>query len=465
MSRRRKTLSWQIKLPLLLMLFSVAPIGLLGLRIFDIVEETYQHSTLDSLRALARAKADAIDQFTDDRRSDVERISQLISARISKVLAARAKVAEQEELAIPEKPPPLQDAEAFDPSTPTQAPPPELDTPTTPPKQTPPPEEAAPPGDDPSVVLEEARAALNRSLALILWDQQQFEELLVIDTEGQVVASTFGGHLGKTAADLGYFQSGLRGTYVQPPFLSPITQRHTMVISTPIRDEQGGVQAVLAARLNLTWFFRLINDLSGLGETGETVVGKLVEDKVVFMAPTRHDAGAALERAVQIDSEGTSALALSARGQNGQGKTTDYREQCVYAAWEHIPSLEWGLLVKLDCGEAVAPLEAIGMQIIVFTSLLILVALLLALLVARALVKPLRELELAADRISKGDFDVEIDVRSNDEVGDLADSFERMVAAIKFFREHSRSEAEDAKRLHESGGDATAASSSAGGSE
>jgi nitrogen fixation/metabolism regulation signal transduction histidine kinase len=107
----------------------------------------------------------------------------------------------------------------------------------------------------------------------------------------------------------------------------------------------------------------------------------------------------------------------------------------------------------MDCSEAVAPLEAIGSQIAVFTSLLILTALLLALLVARALVRPLRELELAADRISKGDFDVEIDVRSNDEVGDLADSFERMVAAIKFFREHSRTEAEDADEIREPAAD------------
>jgi methyl-accepting chemotaxis protein len=50
----------------------------------------------------------------------------------------------------------------------------------------------------------------------------------------------------------------------------------------------------------------------------------------------------------------------------------------------------------------------------------------------------LHELKQATDRLSRGDFGVQLNIRSNDEIGDLADSFERMIAAIKFFRERSR---------------------------
>jgi nitrogen fixation/metabolism regulation signal transduction histidine kinase len=63
--------------------------------------------------------------------------------------------------------------------------------------------------------------------------------------------------------------------------------------------------------------------------------------------------------------------------------------------------------------------------------------------VARAFVAPLRQLQAATERISRGDLDVSVDIRSRDEIGDLADSFERMVAAIKFFREHARHDEED----------------------
>ena len=59
--------------------------------------------------------------------------------------------------------------------------------------------------------------------------------------------------------------------------------------------------------------------------------------------------------------------------------------------------------------------------------------------VSRLFVRPLKELQAATERISRGDFNVALDIRSRDEIGELADSFDRMVAAIKFFREHSRS--------------------------
>jgi nitrogen fixation/metabolism regulation signal transduction histidine kinase len=85
--------------------------------------------------------------------------------------------------------------------------------------------------------------------------------------------------------------------------------------------------------------------------------------------------------------------------------------------------------------------------------LIIILVVLASVISARALVQPLRELKEATDRISRGDLTVELNIRSNDEIGELADSFERMVAAIKFFREQSQSgdEEEDSERAPESG--------------
>src|SRR5690606_29372793 len=85
--------------------------------------------------------------------------------------------------------------------------------------------------------LEEAISEMRQTLGLILWDQAKFEELLVIDSEGRVLSSTYQHHEDRSAAELAYFRHGLRTTHVQPVFMSPITERLTMVISTPIRNE------------------------------------------------------------------------------------------------------------------------------------------------------------------------------------------------------------------------------------
>src|SRR5690606_17125565 len=236
-----------------------------------------------------------------------------------------------------------------------------------------------------------------RRLGLILWDQQRFEELIVMDKEGRVVSSTFEGHEAKSAKKLDYFQGGLKGTYVEPVFMSPITSQLTMVISTPIRDHNLEVMGVLAARLNLSRFFRVINDTTGLGATGETVVAKKIGEEIVFMAPTRHNPAAALELKIPLGSAATTGLQDAARGQQGAGVQNDYRGQCTVAAWHHVPSLDWGLLAKIDCAEAERPVREVAQTVWYLLATLFLLGIAASLLGARALVRPLRQLREATE--------------------------------------------------------------------
>ncbi|HEV8631862.1 MAG TPA: HAMP domain-containing protein, partial [Thermoanaerobaculia bacterium] len=285
---------------------------------------------------------------------------------------------------------------------------------------------------------------LREALALLLWDRRQFEELMVIDPQGRVVVSTHEEHEGHNAEALAYFRSGLARTFVQPVFLSPITQRLTMVVATPLRDPERGVQGVLAARLNVGNLFRVVNEIAGLGESGETVAARREGQRLVLVAPTRHDPEAALQRSLLLGDRRGRPLQEAALGRSGAGRGLDYRGVDVLAAWEHVPALDWGVVVKVDRAEALRPAVDAGLRAIALTIPLILGVLLVSLLASRALVQPLADLRAAADRISRGDFDVQVDVHSRDEVGELADSFDRMVAAIKFFREHSRREEEEA---------------------
>jgi methyl-accepting chemotaxis protein len=206
----------------------------------------------------------------------------------------------------------------------------------------------------------------------------------------------------------------------------------------------------LAARLNLKRFFHLINDVTGLGRTGETVVGKKIDKEVVLMAPTRHDPGAALLRKVTIGANESRALQEASRGQTGEGQTIDYRGQFVFASWQYVPSLDWGLVVKIDYAEAMQVVEESRETTLALTGVIVLLAIAASVVVSQAFVAPLLELQSATQRISRGDFNVALDIRSRDEIGELADSFDRMIAAIKFFREHSRHEEDEPEQAETS---------------
>ncbi len=425
----------------MLVLFALAPVAGSTYWTLRTQESVLQRSTLSSLQALANAKAESIDQFSATRKSDVERIASLLAPTLAR-LSVLVKSDHQDPPAPPETLPKLPDAEDRKPKSTNGGakdgqPKGEPEKPPEGPKSEP----GSP--TDPINTPAEARARLRKTLGLLAWDQQKFEELLVMDTEGRVIASTFVDHEGYNAGNLDYFQQGRKATYLQPVFTSPITERLTMVIATPIRIANHQTLGVLAARLTLDRFFRLLSDVTGQDKTGETIVGKVIESEVVFMAPTRHDANAALTRRVAVGSGQGKALVQAARGQQGSGETTDYRGVEVLAAWQHVPALDWGLVVKQDREEAMVEVHELrgatyGLAVVVF-----LLAVFASIIVSRAFVGRLRALQEATEKISRGDFDVALDIRSRDEVGELADSFERMVAAIKFFREHSRPESEE----------------------
>jgi HAMP domain-containing protein len=454
MATPRRLWSWRTKLVLLLSFFSIAPLLALAWWTYIRVGDNYRAAALSSIEALTRAKAEAVDQFTEDRVRDVERIATLLAPAVTNLVEVQDQVREQKATARDPEPEPGEEEEPAEELPDVKAirgganePPPDA---TEPPPEEPRREER--PGPSPAVEL--ARVELAENLGLLLWDQHRFEELLVFDTEGKVVASTFSGHVGKTASSLDYFQNGRKATFVQPVFLSPITEKLTMIVATPIKDKHHREIGVLAARLNLSRFFRLINDSTGLGRTGETVVAKKIGDDLVFMAPTRHDDAAALQRKIPVGDERSIALQEAARGQDGSGPQVDYRSKQTLAAWRHVPSLSWGLLVKMDEHEALRAAHQVREATILLVIIIVGLALLAAMIAGRALVRPLRDLKQATDRISRGDFDVQLDIRSKDEVGELADSFERMVAAIKFFREHSRPENEEPDELLEAESDA-----------
>lgn len=466
----RKTWSWRLRLLLLLLLFAVLP--MLGIGVWSVqkLSSTFTENTLEALDAIAHARAAAIDQLIESRQRDVDLLASQVAPHVMHLKEVAGEVKAQADDAPAKLPEPLREAtapreirerpDAGADEAPDEdvdqagdnAPEPDAggapaasgEEPDSPPQ--PGPEEKK--KEIPPAVAE-ARATLHQVLGLILWDQQMFEELMIIDETGVVLASTFDKHEGKTAKGIEYFENGLKTTFLQTIFLSPITGQLTMVISTPIRDPNRTIIGVLAARLNLTRFFRLINDMTGLDATGEIVVGRRRGDEVLFMAPTRHDAQAALQRTVKLGAEYGRPVQEAARGLEGMGRHEDYRGVDVLSAWLSVPSLRWGLVVKIDYAEAMRDVHAVYRQFVLVSLALLVVVIVAALVVSRELVRPLRELKDAADKISRGDLDVQLEIRSNDEIGELADSFERMVAAIKFFREHARKADEDVEESHE----------------
>lgn len=54
-----------------------------------------------------------------------------------------------------------------------------------------------------------------------------------------------------------------------------------------------------------------------------------------------------------------------------------------------------------------------------------------SLVLARQITKPIRRLTVYSEKVAEGDFNLDVDIRSRDEIGELADRFQQMVERIK----------------------------------
>lgn len=67
---------------------------------------------------------------------------------------------------------------------------------------------------------------------------------------------------------------------------------------------------------------------------------------------------------------------------------------------------------------------------------------------ARAILIPVEHLKNVAENVSMGKLDISVERHSDDEIGDLADSFSRMLTAVKFFRMEADLAQQEAQEQH-----------------
>ncbi len=222
--------------------------------------------------------------------------------------------------------------------------------------------------------------------------------------------------------------------------------RPAAFVAAPLLHE-GVATGVLALEFDNQDIYATVNDLTGLGETGEIIIASRVGDRALFLAPTRHDPQAAFQRSVLLE-EDHSGVRLAVLGNRGVGLFDDYRGRKVYAAWQYLPSFRWGMVTKIDADEVLAPLA--NMRRLGLYSALICLALVtvIALILAQSILLPLEELVKGTDRIRTQDFSARLPEEGPPEIVTLskalnraADELQRSYTLLrKEIAEHQQSE-------------------------
>ena len=201
------------------------------------------------------------------------------------------------------------------------------------------------------------------------------------------------------------------------------------VAAPVIRD--GQVLGVVALQMSNREVYDMIQDYTGLGTTGETSIAIGVNGEVVFVAPLRHDPNAAFTRRVSIGSSLALPMQEAVSGRKGKGVTTDYRGTQILAVWRYLPAWRWGMVVKIDAGEAFASIAKLRMLALTVGIVAFLAVLVLALTISKTITHPINELITSTKQIGGGDLSHRAKIRSFDEIGQLAAAFNEMAEDLE----------------------------------
>ena len=274
-----------------------------------------------------------------------------------------------------------------------------------------------------------------------------FEDALLIDPQGNIVYSAYKGvDLGSNILTGPYRGGLLADAYMKAMSSNDVdyvgvtdfgdyqpADEPTAWMVSPVGSDSR-ISGVLALQFPISKINRLMTmdkrwEESGMGKTGETfIVGPddlmrsdsrlFVEDPKRFVndvvkAGTPPDVAQDAIRqktTTLVQPVATEATRLAQQGQRGTLITRDYLGHETLQAYApvDIPGLHWTVVATIDTSEAFAPVATFTRKLVLSTTVIIFVVCLAAMLLARLFVRPIRRLEAGAQRISAGDYDVNL---------------------------------------------------------
>ena len=270
-----------------------------------------------------------------------------------------------------------------------------------------------------------ARSLLQRHMDA----QEAFSEMFVLDAfSGKVAISSDQSMEGKDKKEELYLTEPIRtrNMYIKDIYFSETKGTPSMIFSAPIFClEHAGEHliGVLVFRVDMEkTLYPLIQDYTGMGETGETLV---VNKDGYALNELRWYENAPLK--LRITAE---PAARGAAGETGIIETKDYRGQMVLAAYTNIPLTNWGFVAKRDQVEAYEQIRVLLLTMILLIGVTALLVSVVSLVLAGTLSRPILSIKEIAERFAEGDFDARCPVEGNDEIAMLGVSFNKMAVTL-----------------------------------
>ena len=214
-----------------------------------------------------------------------------------------------------------------------------------------------------------------------------------------------------------------------------------LIIAAPVYDRTGALTNILAGRFTLNSVWQVVTDLT-LGNGGYAYLTDSRGSLIVYRDRRANEQRAAFAALPAIDA--------ALRGKPGVFEYQSPIGGTVYGAAEAVPVVGWTLATERLTADVLEPYVFARNRSIVLAALFLVGALALAVVLATNLSTPLVALARSVKAFGDGQTQARTVIRRRDEIGQLANAFNRMAdLQVERIRdaEASRTKAEEASRV------------------
>ena len=210
----------------------------------------------------------------------------------------------------------------------------------------------------------------------------------------------------------GFSELVAKGLWYGEPFFRDGQAFMSIGLAHPRRE-----MGISVAELNL----RFLSDLVTSGQAGKIGTAYVVSPKGELLASSDADQkrGADLSKLPQV-----AALIGSTPQTRSTGTSID--GQAVLVAAKTVPDLNWHVLYEQPLSQAFLPIKDLLIRAAGLVALGLLLAMIAGTVLTRLMLVPIRALHAGARRLAAGDFGQHIEVKTKDELEELANQFNHM---------------------------------------
>ena len=244
-------------------------------------------------------------------------------------------------------------------------------------------------------------------------------------------------------------KGGTGAVFVSDLFFDPSFGTHVLNVSVPILDDEQhmaiGAVTVLLRRDTL---FHSVSEVT-VGQTGHAMLFNSDGVPLIcpILSPEEHTVTPELVNAINASHAGWTTVANDSHG--GQNSIVGFAPVRLgnNLTSGSLGSKRWVTFVRQDPQESYAPLSRLVLQVTVYGLGVFGVLMLTGLAVARRIARPISLLHEGVQRIGSGRLDQQINLKTGDEIEQLADAFNKMAVNLRVSFEQIEHRMEDVRRL------------------